>query len=516
MNDDDKLRAAPKRIPRVALLIVALLLPTATLVPLGTLWVWQHGYLLYWAIGTCLAVAGVYHLERRLMAPIVQENEPDIAAAEGERDAAWTPRQREAWNDVLGVAAAAGPERLTSRDAILGLAVTTVETVAKRLHPERSNPLLQFTLPEALAVIERASANLRAFLVGSLPLGDRITLAQLMWLYRWRGALELAEKGYDIWRIVRLLNPVSAATQEVRERFTRQIYEAGREHLARRLAAAFVKEVGRAAIDLYGGNLRVMPERLRSHVTPGSRRDLAAVEAREAEPLRMLVAGQTGAGKSSLLNALATTVQAAVDTLPATTGFEAHRLTHAGIPAALIIDSPGLTASNTRDLVTAARDCDLLLWVASATRAARDIDARALAAIRAEFARAHNRSSPPMLLILTHIDQLRPFQEWDPPYDLVAANREKARGIRDCMHAAGTELGFAAGEIIPVRVDAAAAPYNIDTLWAKLIELLPDTQRARLLRTLGDIKSSAAWSTIWSQAASAGRVLKGTFLSRAP
>jgi predicted GTPase len=495
------------------LLVVALLLPTATLVPLGTFWLWQHGYLIYWAIGTCLAVAGVYHLERRLMTPLGSQKEPDAAREDDARDATWSPRQCEAWDDVLELAAAAGPERMASRDAILGLAVAAIETVARRLHPERRDPLLQFTVPEALSVIERASANLRAFLVSSFPLGDRITLAQLMWLYRWRGALELAEKGYDLWRIVRLLNPVSAATQEVRERFTRQIYEAGREHLARRLASAFVKEVGRAAIDLYGGNLRIASERLQSHVTPGSRRDLATVATREAEPLRLLVAGQTGAGKSSLLNALATTVEAAVSTLPATPGFEAHRLTHAGLPAALIIDSPGLTATNTGELVAAARDCDLLLWVTSATRAARAIDAKALAAIRAEFARTPHRSVPPMLLILTHIDQLRPFREWDPPYDLAAANREKARAIRAAMQAAGAELGFAAGEIIPVRVDAAAPAYNIDTLWGKLIALLPDTQRARLLRTLGDIKGSADWSALWAQAANAGRVIKDTFLS---
>jgi hypothetical protein len=142
-----------------------------------------------------------------------------------------------------------------------------------RLHPERRDPLLQFTVPEALAVIERASGNLRALLVGSFPLGDRITVAQLMWLYRWRGALQLAEKGYDLWRIVRLLNPIAAATQELRERFTRQLYEAGREHLAGRLARAFVKEVGRAAIDLYGGNLRVTAEQLRAHVSAASRAD---------------------------------------------------------------------------------------------------------------------------------------------------------------------------------------------------------------------------------------------------
>src|SRR5262249_41731285 len=147
------------------------------------------------------------------------------------------------------------------------------------------------TLPEALAVIERVSANLRELIVGSFPLGDRVTVAQLMWIYRWRGAIGLVEKGYELWRVVRLMNPVAAATQELRERFTRQIYEAGREHLARRLARAFVKEVGRAAIDLYGGTLSVAPQRLSTHISADSRADLAAMEARIAEPMRILVAG---------------------------------------------------------------------------------------------------------------------------------------------------------------------------------------------------------------------------------
>jgi len=39
--------------------------------------------------------------------------------------------------------------------------------------------------------------------------------------------------------------------------------------------------------------------------------------------------------------------------------------------------------------------------------------------------------------------------------------------------------------IIPVRVDIAVAPYNIDALWAKIIELVPEAQRARLLAGVG-------------------------------
>lgn len=500
----------PPRIPRLALLAVALVLPAASLIPFGSLWLWQNGYLLYWAIPTALAIAGIYLLQRRLLVPLPPESLPEQEAAEP-ADGKWTPKQTDAWDDVLALAAKANPARMMNRDAALALGLETVETVAKRLHPERSDPLLQFTVPEALAVIAEASENLRNFLVSSFPLGDRVTVAQLMWLYRWRGAAELAERGYDLWRVVRMLNPLAAATQELRERFTRELYEMGRDHLARRLAQAYVKEVGRAAIDLYGGNLRVTRAALERHVTSASRRDLDRPGA-EGEPVRILVAGQSGAGKSSLINALASLAEAAVDVLPATAEFKAYQLTREGMPAALIIDSPGLAGADVPDtLIEAAHDSDMVLWVASAARAARDADARALAAIRSHFSRQLNRRRPPMLLVLTHIDALRPFNEWSPPYDLAAdAAAPKAWSIRSAMQAAGEELGFAAGEIVPVRADI--APYNIDTLWAKLIELMPEAQRGRLLRTLRDIEATPVWRSIWQQTTGAGRALKGAIL----
>jgi predicted GTPase len=510
----------PKGFPRLVLLAVALLLPALSLIPLGSLWLWQHGLVLYWALASVVVVATVYYLERRLIVPLPADSDTSTAAIadpEDRADRVWTPRQTEAWDDVIRLASRVKSDRITSRDAALGLALETIETVARRLHPERGDPLLQFTVPEALAVIERASGSLRDLLVSSFPLGDRITVAQLMWLYRWRGAVSLVEKGYDLWRIVRLLNPVAAATQELRERFTKQLYEAGREHLAGRLARAFVKEVGRAAIDLYGGNLRVTAAQLSAHVTAASSADLAEAQARGAEPIRILVAGQTGAGKSSLVNALANAVEAEVDALPATQRFTGYRLSHEGLPAALIVDSPGLTGTEKLGpMIDAVDDCDMILWVCSAARAAREIDATALAAIRAHLASNSSRHRAPMLLVLTHIDNLRPFDEWEPPYDLMQATRPKAGSILGAMEAAGSELGFAADEMVPVRTDIAVAPYNIDAVWAKIMQLMPEAKRARLLRTLGDIKSASAWGAVWSQAVNAGRVVRGTFLSRSP
>jgi predicted GTPase len=499
-------------------LVVALILPTVSLIPLGGVWLRQQGYVLYWALATCVVVTALYFLQKRLLGSPPPVAPPATAPDDGDAagNHSWTPGQVEAWNDVIALSETVSPERMSTRDGVLGLGLETVEAVARRLHPERADPLLQFTVPEALAVVERASKGLREFVVTTFPLGDRVTVAQFMWLYRWRSAVPLVEKGYDLWRIVRLLNPVSAATQELRERFTRQIYDMGRDHLARRLARAYVKEVGRAAIDLYGGSLRVTSADVDRHMTAASRRDMIAAEARESEPLRIILAGQTGAGKSSLVNALASAVEAEVNALPATTRVTAYRLTHEGLPAALLVDTPGLTdAPSPGDLIETAADADMVLWVSSATRAAREIDRRSLAAIRERFAADHARRPPPMLLVLTHIDGLRPFNEWQPPYDLTAG-RTKSRSILGAMEAAGAELGFAVDEIVPVRVDTAAAPYNIDALWAKMIGLVPEARRARLLRTLSDIKNASAWATVWSQAVNAGRVIKGTLLDRSP
>ena len=37
-------------------LLMALLLPAASLIPLGSLWLWEHGAIPYWAAATCVVV----------------------------------------------------------------------------------------------------------------------------------------------------------------------------------------------------------------------------------------------------------------------------------------------------------------------------------------------------------------------------------------------------------------------------------------------------------------------------
>ncbi len=56
------------------------------------------------------------------------------------------------------------------------------------------------------------------------------------------------------------------------------------------------------------------------------------------------------------------------------------------------------------------------------------------------------RETPPLLLVLTHVDRLRPFSEWQPPYDLNDRQSAKAISIRSAVDAAAADLGRALTE----------------------------------------------------------------------
>jgi uncharacterized protein len=241
---------------RAIMLAAAVILPAASLIGLGSLWLWQNGYLIVWAVSASGFVLVVYGFAWLALRGLLRDA-PDAAAVEAIAAADWDQRELAAWEDILALAATVKSQDLGSRDEALALGLRTIELVAHRLHPGDQAPLLKFSVPEALAVVERVSGQLGPFVADNIPLGDRLTVRQMMAIYRWRTAAGVAVKAYDLWRMIRLLNPAAALANEVRERIAGQLMEHGREELAKRLARAYVETVGRAAIDLYGG--RLMP-----------------------------------------------------------------------------------------------------------------------------------------------------------------------------------------------------------------------------------------------------------------
>ncbi len=242
------------RLLRALFASAGLAIPTLSLIPLGSYWLWQHGYLLYWALGAFCSVVIFVALEWWVLkrSGAVPDQDPGDVAGE----AAWSEKETRAWQAVETFAATLQPASVFGEKALTDLAVQTIEIVARHIHPGETHPIWNFTVPEALTMAERVSRRLRPILIENVPLGDQLTVRQLIKLYEWRVAADWAERAYDIWRVVRLLNPATALANEAREQMTKRMYAGIRDEFTVRLARFYVFEVARAAIDLYSGRLR--------------------------------------------------------------------------------------------------------------------------------------------------------------------------------------------------------------------------------------------------------------------
>jgi uncharacterized protein len=222
---------------RGAMIFLALLLPMLSLLPLGWLWLWERGWALYWVAAaftlSVIAFAAQAITLRRTLRQVPEPVEPIDKVAP---DPSWTAREQAAWTAVEAIAADVRPSELTDRDRFLNLGLRTIEAVARQIHPQDRNPLWKFTIPEALALVERVSGDLKPFVIENIPLGDQLTVGQVLKIYGWRSAIGMAEKAYDIWRLIRLVNPVTAAAQEAREQITKHLYANVRDQLAKQLA----------------------------------------------------------------------------------------------------------------------------------------------------------------------------------------------------------------------------------------------------------------------------------------
>ncbi len=493
---------------RTAMLIVALALPCGSLMLLGTLWLWENGFILPWAAGACLVALAVYGFERSFLKEATA-NRHQLREQLRRSDPLWTEREAEAWDVVRTIADDVDPGRLNSRNAFLALGTRTIDAVGHSMFSGEDNPLWRFTVPELLALVKRVSDTLDRVVRENIPFGDSLTVGQAMSIYQWRSVIGVTEAAHELWHLTQLTKPASAGAQETREQASHRLHEWERNELGRRLASAYVREVGRAAIDLYCGRLRSSPE-------APARADTKAAEASQekAKPLRILVGGQVAAGKSSLISALFREIKAAADVSGQTKGFRAYELKHEGVAEALLIDSPGIEADDVaiESLKTQAQHCDLLIWVTSAMGPERGRDRRVVDALR--LAARAERRHPPVLAVHTHIDQLQPILDWSPPYNLDRGESPKAQSICKALLAVSLDLRLPIQSVVPVCLDQMRGIYNVDILWARMLDVLSEGQRARLGRALVVAGDEGYWNRLWSQATVTGRVMTSSLPSQ--
>jgi predicted GTPase len=346
-----------------------------------------------------------------------------------------------------------------------------VEVVAQCFHPGAHDAWAQFSLPEFLLLTERLCRDIRREALRHIPAVGTIRLSHLLWAHqqnRRYGVLARTgwQIGFGIWRVVRAaLNPLQAVGQETSGAFVQNAVSVLSYRMRAYASRLLVLEVGRAAIDLYAGRLMLSADELQA----ARKRDMADVSGDDV-PIRILLIGQVNAGKSSLLNALAQEVRGAVGPLPTTPNAAEHLLVADGHPAASLVDTPGFDdrSESAAKLMSQAERADLILWIASATQPARGPDRERLRKVRAWALEQLSRRTPPILLALTHVDELRPATEWTPPYDVAAPAGPKARAIRAAMEAAARALDLPVTAVVPVAMPPNRTPYNVDALWARI------------------------------------------------
>jgi hypothetical protein len=487
---------------RYILVATALLLPSLSLVPLGGLYLWQNGYVLWWALAAFVSVALVAVAQRWLIAGAVRKTpvKKGDATTSGESaeaglaDPTWSPAEASAWADVKVVASRVDLEKMTDLDAVVLLGRNTVDVVARRLHPSRPDAIWQFTLPEALAIAERVSRRLGRMIETKVPFGDRMTVSQFLAIYQWRHMIDTAERVYDIWRLVRLVNPATALTNEARERLSRALFQWGREHVMRRLVEAYVEEVGRAAIDLYGGRLKITQSSIADNLDgPEAAGDLAALT---RAPVIVLVAGGSETARDNAAALLRMVEQDRAREMVEGLGTK-------DAPAA-VSDLVGMEVrlsradvsigKQVRRLVEEAGDADLLVWAVAGDTTLLAAHRDAIAAIADHFKARPSLLAPAVV-----------------PLRLGDAN---APGLPSRQDISGVFSSAGLAVYDPVNADPSSANPDQDgtRLAAALEQALPHARRVKAMRFLERIKSQRNYTGAGRQAASAiGSAIRSIF-----
>jgi hypothetical protein len=227
----------------------------------------------------------------------------------------------------------------------------------------------------------------------------------------------------------------------------------------------------------------------------------------------MLVLGQVKAGKSSLINALFGETRAAVDVVPRTKYVEPYVLERDGMQQAIIFDTAGYEDVSRSDdpfaqLHEEILECDLVLCVCRATSAARAADRKLLDAVRGFFDDNPDRVMPPVVVALTHIDGLRPFNQWDPPYNIQEPKSRKELNIVEAIQSVSGDLAVDPALVIPVCLQPDRV-YNIEEgLAPAVLQVLSAANRAKYLRCVRHFhKEERDWRKVLDTAIRSGRLL---------
>ncbi len=213
----------------------------------------------------------------------------------------------------------------------------------------------------------------------------------------------------------------------------------------------------------------------------------------QLEPVSTSIAvmGQVKAGKSSLINALLKEQKASTSILPETRRVAKYETTLPGSDKRLVLlDTPGyseadVSSQQRNEVRKAVEMADIVLLVLSAASPARQSDVQMLRDLADHYRQRRHLKPPPILAVLTHIDELRPIREWQPPYDWRHPSSAKEDSMAAAVEYARELFGDAVADFACVYTGQTHEPDSsvADEVVPLLVKHLDQGHSAAVLKT---------------------------------
>ncbi|MDR1850228.1 MAG: 50S ribosome-binding GTPase [Zoogloeaceae bacterium] len=235
------------------------------------------------------------------------------------------------------------------------------------------------------------------------------------------------------------------------------------------------------------------------------------------------VFGDTGAGKSSLCNALFGQDAAKVNDVEACTRDPQEILLQSKNGRMILVDVPG-TAEDPKHqkkytalYMSLASELDLILW---AIKADDRKYASAIEAFHAVYPK-DKPQEPPVLFVITQTDKTNPTDGWDreafkPKPDPDPDGKQLLGNIAIKERDVSKKFDLKGGQIISVATSPKGKAYNLTELVDLVVEALPDDKKFSFIREAKQKHVSAKakkkakngfWASIWGFVKEVGKVV---------
>ncbi len=470
---------------RFAIAVIFTLIPAMITMAFGIGLAIQYGYLLELslsiALSTLILSLPLYLLgkKRNKTPPTLDESKfveikDDLIKASTD----WSQQELRIWNESKYVVRMKLETMLEWEDMDKA-ALEVLAAVAIKFDKEA----LDFTIPEGLKLFEEISRRYKIVIKTHVPGVEYLKISYIRAGYEAFDKYgELGQKLFTaaIWanRARQLVsNPAKVAIDLVSEQTGNAMTRGFVDDIQYAAKKAFLDEVAAVAIDLYSGRFTIDDNDIEpSQALKEDEQQLAA----ELEPIRVVIVGQTGAGKSSLINALKQELAAEVDPLPSTDKTTAY---DAMIDEnqVRVVDLQGLdgNAKTEERTLREMTQSDVIIWVLKANQSARDLDKQLKDKFDAFYSEAKHisRQQPKIIVVLNQVDRLKPMYEWKPPYPLQNPDSPKAIMISKALHF--NQQQMKSDVILPLCIAPDKTYFGLEKLQQTLVGSIVDANNVQ-------------------------------------